>query len=57
MAFFIAGGTGDLISSLFYVPSELFKTRLQLQGKFNNPYSVSSRNYKGTFHAVQSVNI
>lgn len=33
--FFVAGLSGDLASSLVYVPSEVLKTRLQLQGKLN----------------------
>ncbi|KAH3901203.1 related to mitochondrial carrier protein [Saccharomycodes ludwigii] len=30
-----AGFMGDLVSSFIYVPSEVLKTRLQLQGRFN----------------------
>ncbi|XBW35105.1 hypothetical protein QEN19_000668 [Hanseniaspora menglaensis] len=33
--FLIAGLSGDFASSLVYVPSEVLKTRLQLQGKLN----------------------
>lgn len=54
-AFFVAGATGDLLSSVFYVPSELLKTRLQLQGRYNNPHSLSSHNYKSTWHALKCV--
>lgn len=33
--YFFAGLAGDLVSSVVYVPSEVLKTRLQLQGKLN----------------------
>lgn len=39
VAYFLAGIFGDLASSVFYVPSEVFKTRFQLQGRHNNPYT------------------
>ncbi|KAJ3035501.1 hypothetical protein HDV00_003707 [Rhizophlyctis rosea] len=52
---FIAGGVGDVVASFVYVPSEVVKTRLQLQGRFNNPYSSSSYNYRGTYHALKSI--
>lgn len=35
VTFFVAGLSGDFASSLVYVPSEVLKTRLQLQGKMN----------------------
>lgn len=56
LSYFIAGVLGDLASSVFYVPSEVLKTRLQLQGKFNNPYTTGSGyNYKGLFHAIKTI--
>jgi hypothetical protein len=60
-SYFIAGGIADVGASVFYVPSEVqninkvVKTRLQLQGKFNNPHSLSAHNYKNTVHAFLSV--
>jgi len=37
------------------VPSEVVKTRLQLQGRYNNPYFNSGYNYKGTVDAVRTI--
>lgn len=54
-AFLIAGFLGDLFSSVFYVPSEVLKTRLQLQGQYNNPYFKSWYNYKGLIDATVSI--
>lgn len=54
-AFLAAGFLGDLFSSVFYVPSEVLKTRLQLQGKFNNPHFESGYNYKGIIDAVITI--
>lgn len=50
-----AGSLGDLAGSIIYVPSEVLKTRLQLQGKYNNPHFVSGYNYKNTWHATKMV--
>jgi len=50
-----AGFIGDLAASTVYVPSEVVKTRLQLQGRHNNPYFNSGYNYKGTTHAVRTI--
>lgn len=47
IAFLSAGFIGDLASSIFYVPTEVMKARLQLQGRFNNPFFKSGYNYKG----------
>lgn len=33
----------------------MLKTRLQLQGRFNNPYFKSGYNYKGTFDAARTI--
>lgn len=38
-----------------YVPSEVVKTRLQLQGRYNNPYFTSGYNYRGTTDAVRTI--
>ncbi|KAI9209233.1 mitochondrial carrier domain-containing protein [Polychytrium aggregatum] len=54
-SFFIASATADTIASAFYVPMEMVKTRLQLQGSFNNPHSVSLHNYRGTWHALRTI--
>nr|KAJ3420608.1 hypothetical protein HK105_005477 [Polyrhizophydium stewartii] len=53
-SYFLAGGAGDIVASVLYVPSEVLKTRLQLQGHFNNPYSLSAHNYRGTFDALST---
>jgi hypothetical protein len=37
------------------VPSEVLKTRLQLQGRHNNPYFNSGYNYRGTINAIRSI--
>ena len=49
------GFIGDLAASTVYVPSEVVKTRLQLQGRYNNPYFTSGYNYKGTTDAVRTI--
>ena len=38
-----------------YVPSEVLKTRLQLQGRYNNPFFKSGYNYKSTAHAARTI--
>ncbi|KAI7859752.1 mitochondrial carrier domain-containing protein [Circinella umbellata] len=50
-----AGSLGDLFASIFYVPSEVLKTRLQLQGRYNNPHFISGYNYRGTWHATKVI--
>lgn len=50
-----AGSLGDLAASIIYVPSEVLKTRLQLQGRYNNPHFVSGYNYKNTRHATKMI--
>jgi hypothetical protein len=55
VAFFVSGLLGDLASSFIYVPSEVLKTRLQLQGRYNNPFSVSAYNYKGMNDAYRTI--
>lgn len=37
------------------MPSEVLKTRLQLQGRYNNPYFNSGYNYRGTFDAIKTI--
>ncbi|PNH58992.1 hypothetical protein VD0002_g8547 [Verticillium dahliae] len=55
LAYFSAGFLGDLASSIVYVPSEVLKTRLQLQGRYDNPYFRSGYNYRGTTDAVRTI--
>lgn len=50
-----AGFFGDLVSSFIYVPSEVLKTRLQLQGRYNNPYFDSGYNYKNLRNCISTV--
>jgi hypothetical protein len=51
----LKGFVGDFAASIVYVPSEVLKTRLQLQGRFNNPYFKSGYNYKGTIDAARTI--
>jgi hypothetical protein len=44
-----------LAASVVYVPSEVLKTRLQLQGRYNNPYTKSGYNYRGTTDAFRTI--
>lgn len=45
----------DLAASFVYVPSEVLKTRLQLQGRFNNPFFKSGYNYRSTLDALRTI--
>src|SRR3954470_24792309 len=38
LTYFTAGVVADLVASPVYVPSEVLKTRLQLQGRHDNPH-------------------
>ena len=49
------GFLGDLAASVVYVPSEVLKTRLQLQGRYNNPHFRSGYNYRGTVDAARTI--
>ncbi len=51
----LLGFLGDLAASVVYVPSEVLKTRLQLQGKHNNPHFHSGYNYRGTVDAARTI--
>lgn len=51
----IIGFLADFAASFVYVPSEVLKTRLQLQGRYNNPHFQSGYNYKGTTHAARTI--
>jgi hypothetical protein len=56
VAYFSAGVVADVVASPAYVPSEVLKTRLQLQGRFNNPwFPESGYNYRGTMDALRSI--
>jgi len=55
IAFLGAGFIGDFASSVFYVPTEVMKARLQLQGRYNNPHFQSGYNYKGLIDAAKTI--
>ena len=55
LAYFTAGLVADLFASPVYVPTEVIKTRLQLQGRPDNPHFTSGYNYRSTAHAVRTV--
>ena len=43
------------MASVLYVPSEVLKTRLQLQGRYNNPFFNSGYNYRSTWDAAKTI--
>ena len=55
LAYLTAGFVADLAASVVYVPSEVLKTRLQLQGRHNNPHFRSGYNYRGTADALRTI--
>ena len=55
ISYFTAGLLADLAAAPAYVPSEVLKTRLQLQGRYNNPYFNSGYNYRGTLDAARTI--
>ncbi|KAF4302402.1 Mitochondrial substrate/solute carrier [Botryosphaeria dothidea] len=55
IAYFTGGLLADLFAAPLYVPSEVLKTRLQLQGRYNNPYFDCGYNYRGTWHAARMI--
>ncbi|KAH6629653.1 mitochondrial carrier protein-like protein [Boeremia exigua] len=55
VAYFTAGLLGDLAAAPSYVPSEVLKTRLQLQGRYNNPFFNSGYNYRSTTDAARMI--
>lgn len=55
ISYFTAGLIADLAAAPVYVPSEVLKTRLQLQGRYNNPYFHSGYNYKSAIHAARTI--
>ncbi|KAE8150234.1 mitochondrial carrier domain-containing protein [Aspergillus avenaceus] len=55
LAYLSGGFFADLAASVVYVPSEVLKTRLQLQGRFNNPHFNSGYNYRSTRDAFRTI--
>lgn len=51
----MSGFFADLTASVLYVPSEVLKTRLQLQGRYNNPFFHSGYNYRSTVDAARTI--
>ena len=49
------GCVAEVFAAFIYVPSEVVKTRLQLQGRYNNPHSLSAHNYRGTLNAFSDI--
>jgi hypothetical protein len=54
VAYFASGFIADLAASPLYVPTEVLKTRLQLQGRYNNPYFLPTRRLPRTIQWIQS---
>ncbi|KAL5117826.1 hypothetical protein ACEQ8H_004300 [Pleosporales sp. CAS-2024a] len=55
VSYFTAGLLADLAAAPAYVPSEVLKTRLQLQGRHNNPYFNSGYNYRNAIDAARTI--
>ncbi|KAL5340340.1 mitochondrial carrier domain-containing protein [Aspergillus crustosus] len=55
VAYLTSGFFADLAASVLYVPTEVLKTRLQLQGRFNNPHFKSGYNYRSTGDALRTI--
>ncbi|KAL4916529.1 mitochondrial carrier domain-containing protein [Aspergillus aurantiobrunneus] len=55
VAYLSGGFLADLAASVVYVPSEVLKTRLQLQGRYNNPHFRSGYNYRSTGDAFRTI--
>lgn len=51
----LQGFFADLVAAPLYVPSEVLKTRLQLQGRYNNPYFKSGYNYRSMWDATRTI--
>ena len=51
----VTGFIADFAASILYVPSEVLKTRLQLQGRYNNPFFNSGYNYRSTWDAAKTI--
>lgn len=55
LAYLASGFMGDLTTSVLFVPSEVLKTRFQLQGRYNNPYFQCEYNYKNLRDGITSI--
>ena len=55
LSYLAAGFLADFAASIIYVPSEVLKTRLQLQGRYNNPFFRSGYNYRSTWDAAKTI--
>ena len=55
LSFLASGFLADFAASFVYVPSEVLKTRLQLQGRYNNPFFQSGYNYRSTLDAARTI--
>ncbi|KAL4941928.1 mitochondrial carrier domain-containing protein [Aspergillus oleicola] len=55
VAYLSGGFFADLAASIVYVPTEVAKTRLQLQGRYNNPHFHSGYNYRSTSDAFRTI--
>ncbi|KAJ5408190.1 hypothetical protein N7509_002073 [Penicillium cosmopolitanum] len=55
LAYLSGGFFADLAASVVYVPSKVLKTRLQLQGRYNNPHFNSGYNYRSTGDALRTI--
>ncbi|SLM36369.1 mitochondrial carrier [Lasallia pustulata] len=55
LAYLTGGLLADFAASFVYVPSEVLKTRLQLQGRHNNPFTKSGYNYRSTIDAGRTI--
>ncbi|KAF2771889.1 mitochondrial carrier [Teratosphaeria nubilosa] len=55
LAYLASGFCADLAASPLYVPTEVLKTRLQLQGRHNNPFFTSGYNYQSSLHALRTI--
>ncbi|KAF2708668.1 mitochondrial carrier protein [Pleomassaria siparia CBS 279.74] len=55
VSYFVAGLIADFAAAPAYVPSEVLKTRLQLQGRYNNPHFNSGYNYRSTIDAIRTI--
>ncbi|KAI4156632.1 MAG: hypothetical protein LQ340_000135 [Diploschistes diacapsis] len=55
LSYLTAGFLADLAASVVYVPSEVLKTRLQLQGRYNNPFFNSGYNYRSSWDAARTI--
>ncbi|EEB07398.1 ATP-Mg/Pi carrier protein [Schizosaccharomyces japonicus yFS275] len=55
LSYILSGFIADVAASFVYVPSEVLKTRLQLQGRYNNPYFKSNYNYRSLVDAIKQI--